>query len=77
MTKIECPEGGLIYSPDFDLNPEQIAAAKELLLAGLELARKQKAYDEVAPEGSSSQFYGCWNILKIKEVKAPNPEYDN
>lgn len=75
MTKIECPEGGLIYSPDFNLNPEQIAAAKELLLAGLELARKQKAYDEVAPKCSSSQFYGCWNILKIKEVKEPNPEY--
>lgn len=75
MTYIEHPEGGVIYSSDFDLNPEQIAAARELLLAGLELARKQKAYNEVAPKKSYSQFFGGdWNFLKIKEIKEITPE---
>ncbi len=69
MTNIEYINGGAIHSEELDLTREQIKAAKELLLAGLELHRKQAAYDKIAPEGSYSQFYGNWNILRIKKIK--------
>lgn len=68
MTRTSYPEGE-VYSPDFKLTPKQSQAAHELLKAGVALHEKTQELQKLLPYNSYSQFFGNWNILKIKLVE--------
>lgn len=74
MTKNKYPEGE-VYAPNLVLTPEQTKAAHELLLAGAALNEKIEALNALLPDNTYTQFYGNWNILKIKQAEPEsNPE---
>ena len=71
MTRLIYPEGE-VYAPDLVLTPEQIKAAHAYLLAGIALAKKEKELHKLLPENINSEFFGEWNILKLRTIEDDN-----